>query len=565
MSETKKHNSNKRKNIFTLLRIFGIVILSNFVLSYYFVRMDLTTEKRYTLAPSTIKLLEKLDDVVYLKIYLNGDLNPSFTRLKNETKEILDQFRAHTDNLIEYEFINISESGNKEEISNIEKQLYDKGIVPEQVIDRKKQKTSESLIWPGALVSYRGKERAWQIFKGQLGVEREASINNSVNELEYGLTNTIRLLQSKRTTEVTFIEGHGELDTLQQYDFMRALGEYYTVTRTQLKYNSLRGSSAIVIAQPDSAFTEKEKFVIDQFVMNGGKVLWLLDPIEINMDTFRLKGFSIGLSNHHNLEDLLFKYGVRLNPVLVQDLNCSYIPVNVGFRAGQPNFQMFPWIYNPLVLSDVEHPIVRNLDLIKFQFVSSLDTISSAKGIKKTILLRTSRYSKLQPTPARISMAIVKFPAKEDQYRNPYQPIACLLEGSFESNYKNRLSNAMYARDSIFKIKDQSVPTKMIVVADGDVSRNDLVSGMPPVLGYDKYMRQTFSNKTFLLNCMNYLLDDEGLLQLRAREVKLRLLDKKKITNHETKWQLINVALPLGIVIVFGLVQFYLRKRRYAK
>ncbi len=561
---TKKITGNKRKDITSFFMIFLIIIMGNFVFSYWFKRLDLTSEKRYTLAPSTIKLLKNLNDVVYLKVYLSGDLNPSFTRLKNEAKEILDEFRAYSNNLVEYEFININESGNKEEINNIEKQLYDKGIVPEQVIDRKKQKTSESLIWPGANVSYRGKEKVWQIFKGQLGVEREQSINNSVNELEYGLTNSIRMLQSNRNTEVTFIEGHGELDTLEQYDFMRSLGEYYTVTRTELKFNALRGCAAIVIAKPDSSFTEKEKFIIDQYVMNGGKVLWLIDPIEINMDTFRLKGFSLGFANNHNLEDLLFRYGVRLNPVLAQDMNCSFIPVNVGFRAGQPNFQMFPWIYNPLVLPDADHPIVKNLDLIKFQFLSTLDTVS-AKGIKKTILLHTSKYTKTQPTPARISMAIVKFPAKEEQFRNSFQPIACLLEGSFQSNFKNRLSSAMYARDSIFKIKDQGVPTKMIVVADGDVSKNDLVQGMPPTLGYDKYMRQTFANKTFLLNCVNYLLDDEGLLQLRAREVKLRLLDKKKINNQQTKWQLINVALPLGVVILFGLIQFYLRKRKYAR
>lgn len=566
MVNEKKHTgTNKKRDITNFLMVAAIVVLANFVFSFYFKRFDLTAEKRYTLAPSTMKLLKNLDDVVFFKVYLDGDLNPDFTRLRNETKELLDVFRAYSNNQIEYEFINPLENPNKDETEKIERQLYEKGVIPEEVTDRKNKKTTKSYIYPAALVTYKGKEIPWQIFKRQLGISPEVAINNSVQDLEYGLTNSIRKLQAKGKTEITFLEGHGELDTLRQYDFMRSIGEYYSVSRVAINHNldALKGSSAIVISQPDSAFDDKDKFIIDQFIMKGGKVLWMIDPVYINYDTLRIKGFTLGLNNDLNLDDMLFKYGVRLNPVLVQDMQCGFLNINVGFKNGQPNFQLFPWLYHPLILSDVDHPVVKNLDLIKFEFLSTLDTVS-AKGIKKTILLRSSRYTKTQPTPARIGLAMVKFTPKEDQFHNSYQSVACLLEGSFSSVFSNRLPSAIL-NDSTIAFRDKGVPTKMIVIADGDVAKNDIRPGVGPLaLGFDRNTGQTFANKTFLLNCINYLVDDEGLLQLRAREVKLRLLDKKKIANHETKWQIINIALPLGIIIVFGLIQFYLRKKKYA-
>jgi ABC-2 type transport system permease protein len=570
MVKEKKHTTgNKRKDIINFVMTAAIVILANFVFSFYFKRFDLTTEKRYTLSESTRKLLKDLDDVVYLKVYLQGDLNPDFTRLRNETKEILDEFRAYSKNQIDYEFINPTENPDKAEVEKIEKQLYDKGIVPEQVIDKSKkgQKVTETLLWPGALVTYRGRELPWQIFKRQEGggFTTEMSVNNSVQELEYGITNAIRKLQSPKKPSVTFIEGHNELDTLRQYDFMRSLGEYYNVNRTAINHNleALYGTDLIVISKPDSAYDEKDKFLIDQFIMKGGKALWMIDPVYLNMDTFRLKQFTLGFSNDLNLTDMLFKYGVRLNPVLIQDLQCATIPVNIGFKNGQPNYKPFQWLYSPLIMPDIDHPIVKNLDMIKLDFAGTIDTIST-KGIKKTILLHSSRYTKLQPTPARVALAMVQFKPKESQFNSPYQPVACLLEGEFSSNYENRLPQAIM-NDTAIAFKAHGKKTKMIVVSDGDIARNEIERRRGPLaLGYDRYTGQTFANKTFLLNCVNYLLDDEGLLQLRAREVKLRLLDKKKIDGKEGKWQMITIALPLGIVILFGMLQFYLRKRKYA-
>lgn len=569
VTEKKTTSSAKRRDVIALLVLAAIIVLLNFLGSFYFKRFDLTSEKRYTLAESTKKLLSALDDEVYLKVYLNGDFNPGFTRLRNEAKEILDEFRAYSNKQVQYEFITPGEGATPEETNNIERQLYEKGLIPEELTQRGKDKTTQTRIWPGAILSYKGKETVWQIFTRQTpGIDVETSINNSVEELEYSLTNSIRKLQRTKKAEVTFIQGHNELDTAQQYSFMRALSEYYTVNITDItpgkELTAFKGSDAIVISKPDSAFTDKEIYTIDQYIMKGGKVLWLVDPVLTNLDSLR-KGFTLGISNSLNIEEMLFKYGVRLNSILVQDMQCSYLKINTGFPNGQAKFELLPWVYSPLVLPEIDHPIVKNLDLIKFDFLSTLDTISSARGIKKTILLKTSKYTRTQPTPARISLAMTKMKLKESQFINSYQPIACLLEGEFTSFVENRLPSVLL-NDTNFKHIDHGKATKMIVVADGDVARNDYNrnNGQVYPLGFDRNTQQIFANKTFLLNCVNYLLDEEGMLQLRSREVKLRLLDKKKINLQRSKWQFINVAMPLLLVIGFAISQFYIRKRKYA-
>jgi ABC-2 type transport system permease protein len=562
-------SGNKKRDITSLLILLAIVILVNFISSFYFQRFDLTSEKRYTLAESTRKLLKDLDDEVYLKIYLSGDFNPAFTRLRNEAREILDEFRAYSKNQIQYEFITPGEGITKQETNNIEKQLYDKGLVPEDITIRSRDKTTQTRIWPGAIVSYKGKETVWQIFNRQSpGIDMETSVNNSVEELEYSLTNAIRKLQRTDRPEVTFLEGHGEADTLRQYSFMQSLFEYYDVNKTAIakghELKALEGTDALIITQPDSAFTDREKFVIDQFIMRGGKVLWLIDPVSTNLDSLK-QGFTIGINRPLNIEDMLFKYGARLNPILVQDLQCGYLKMNVGYQNGQPILKLLPWLYSPLILADNDHPIVKNLDLVKFDYTSTVDTIASAHGIKKTILLHTSKNTKTQPTPARIHLGMARMRARESQFINSYQPVAVLLEGEFNSFVEYRLPSALL-NDSNFKYLDKGKKTKMIVVADGDVACNAVLRNTGQVfpLGFDRNTQQTFANKTFLLNCVNYLLDDEGLLQLRSREVKLRLLDKKKITLQRSKWQFMNVGIPLLLIIGFAFVQFYIRKKKYS-
>ncbi|MBS1651908.1 MAG: gliding motility-associated ABC transporter substrate-binding protein GldG [Bacteroidetes bacterium] len=564
-NEKQKLNHLKKKNILVFFGWLLVVILLNFLSTLVFKRFDLTSEKKYTLAETTKKLLASLDDEVYFKVYLQGDFNPAFTRLKNETKEMLDEFRAYSKNNIQYDFIKPGDGLTQEEKTNLEKQLYEKGLIPEEITTRANNKVQQNLIFPGAIVNYKGREGVWQIFKRQIGISADECINNSVEELEYSLTNTIRKLQRIKKTEVTFIQGHSELDTLEQYDFMRSLSEYYNVNRTFIngKLNALDGSDGIIITAPDSAFSDKDKFIIDQYIMKGGKVLWLLDMVNVNRDTLKLKGYSLGLTKKLNIEDMLFKYGVRVNPVIVQDLQCAQIPINVGFSKGQANFKLFPNFFSPLIMPEGNHPITRNLDLIKTEFCNTIDTIKN-KGIKKTILLKTSRYTKVQPAPARISLQLLTFRPQENLYNNSYQPLACLLEGEFNSFVEFRLPNSLLG-DTNFKYIDKGKNTKMIVVANGEIARNDVnnSTGQFREMGYDKYTNQFFANKTFLLNCVNYLLDDEGLLQLRTREVKLRLLDKKKVALHKTKWQFINVAVPLLLLTAFAILQFFLRRKKF--
>lgn len=568
VKENTHSNANRRKDVAKFVALAIIVLLLNFSGYFYFKRFDLTSEKRYTLAESTKALLKNLDDEVLVKVYLNGDVNAGFSRLKNEAREILDEFRAYSNNQIEYEFINLGDGLSKEETTNIERQLFEKGLIPEGVTVKTKEKTTQATIWPGALVSYKGRETVWQIFTRQSpGIDPETCINNSVEELEYSLTNTLRKLQRRKKPEVTFLQGHYEPDTLRQYEFMRALSEYYNVNHTRIvrgrELGTFSGTDALIITKPDTSFTDREKYVIDQYIMNGGKVLWLIDPVQTNTDSLR-RGFTIGINRPLDIEEMLFKYGVRLNPVLVQDLQCGYLTINTGFTKGQPKFDLFPWPYSVLSLPNSDHPIVKNLDLIKFDYVSTLDTIS-AKGIKKTILLTTSRYTKTQPTPARVYLGMVQMKPRESQFINSYQPLAVLLEGSFHSFAENRLPTALL-NDTTLNYKASGKPTRMIVVADGDVAINEvnMATRQPFPLGFDRNTRQNFANKTFLLNCVNYLLDDEGMLQLRAREVKLRLLDRKKIVQQRGKWQFVNVALPLLVVGGIALLQFYSRRKRYA-
>jgi len=563
-------SSRKKKDLTAFAMILAIVLLVNYSGSVFFKRFDLTSEKRYTLSESTRLMLSDLDDVVNIKIYLSPHVNAGFSRLRDESREILDEFRAWAGNNIQYEFITPGEGVSQEEAVNIERQLFKKGIQPEGVMMRENGKTTQTTIWPGALVTFKGKETVWQIFtRATPDMDPDVAINNSIEDLEYTLTNSIRKLQRTKKPEVTFLTGHHELDTLEQFQFMTALSEYYNVNYTRIfpgrELSTFEGTDALVISKPDTTFSDKELFVIDQFIMKGGKVLWMLDPVQTNLDSLKY-GFTIGLNRPMGIEELLFKYGVRLNPVLLQDMQCGKLRMNVGLLKGQPRFELFDWLYHPVITGDNSHPINKNLDAVKFEFCSTLDTIASAKGIKKTILMASSRHARVQHTPARVYLGMVQTKWKKEQFKESRLPVACLLEGQFSSFVEFRLPDTLL-NNGDFNYRDHSVPTKMIVVADGDVARNDVQrsNGQVFPLGFDRNTQYIYGNKTFLLNCMNYLLDDQAMLQLRAREVKLRLLDKEKVSAGRSKWQLINIGLPLVSIAVLAFIQAWWRQRKYSK
>ncbi len=556
----------KRQSIFALVASIVIIVLINFSGSFLFKRLDLTSENRYTLSDATIELLKGLNDVAYFKIYLEGeDLDANYKRLRTETREMLDEFRVYAGDNVQYEFVNPSESTDKNERYEVYNLLAKKGLQATTLSQNDKDVTTQKVLFPGAIITYQERETPVQLLKSQLGYSQEVNINSSIQGLEYEISNAIRKLCVSKKPKVAILAGHGELTEIWIRDFIVSLEEYYEVTLNKINENfkGLENKDALIIAQPDSLFSEKDKFVIDQFIMHGGKVLWLIDPINADMDSLKDKPVIFGIPNELNLEDQLFKYGVRLNSNLVMDVQAAPIPMITGAVGNQNQRSLLPWYFFPLSFPISKHPIVNNLNAVKLDFVSTLDTVK-ATNVRKTILLTSSKYSRTLNSPVRISLEVLQKEPEEKQYSKSFLPLAVLLEGNFESLYKNRIPPAI-AHDSAIDFREKSVETKMIVVADGDVCKNQVQKNTQNVypLGYDRFSGQTFGNKNFLLNCMNYLLDNSGLISVRSRELKLRLLDKKEIENRKTNIQIANVSLPIILVIIIGLLQFLVRKKRW--
>jgi ABC-2 type transport system permease protein len=578
----KNRKNIKQSQILQLFLVVVIIVVANLVSGVYFTRFDLTSEKRYTLSDATKEILTNLDDIVFFRVYLDGEFPAGFKRLRRETKEMLDEFRALNKN-IQYEFINPSASENTEERNNTYQLLMEQGLSPTNLQVKTKTGIDQQLIFPGALLTYRNNQMPIELLDAQINVPPEAVLNNSIQNLEFKFANAIFKLSRKNKPRIAFIEGHGELNERETYDIATTLQTDYIVERVSIneQVNSLVNRSltdsvneeylitpkfaAIIIANPDSTFSGKDKFIIDQYIMYGGKVLWLIDPVLASMDSIQTAESTVAIENQLDLDDLLFTYGVRMNKNLVMDLNAMPIPIRTGQMGSQPQIDFFPWYYFPVVTPTSQHPIVRNLNTIKTQFVSSLDTLRTA-GIKKTVLLKTSPYSRVVPVPAVVSLALTRQQPDERLYPGPPKTIAVLLEGSFTSNYKNRIPPSL-ANAKEIGFKEVSEPTSMIVISDGDLIRNQfhIPQGYPLPLGYDQYTRETFGNKEFLLNAINYLTDGPGLISIRSRELKLRLLDKTKINNSRIQWQIVNVVAPVLIIVLLGAILIWLRKRKYSR
>ncbi|MFZ4399058.1 MAG: gliding motility-associated ABC transporter substrate-binding protein GldG [Bacteroidales bacterium] len=574
-----KKRNLKRNNITQIIYSLIIILLINVIGSFVFTRFDLTAEKRYSLSPATKNLLYNLDDIVYFKIYLDGDFPSGFKRLSNSTKEMLDEFRAYNSK-IQYEFIDPNAITDKKQRNDMYKLLVEKGIQPTNIQLKQKGGTSQQIIFPGAEVTYKTQTLPLQLLINQMGIESEDVLNNSIQALEYNISNVIRKLSVRIKPKIAIIEGHGELNKFAMYDITSSLSEYYDVERIRLdeKINKLTQRKisdtsetkitniykAIIIAKPDSLFSEKDKFIIDQYIMYGGKVLWLIDPVFASMDSLNNTAQTVGITNEINLSDQLFRYGVRLNTNLIMDISALPIPIVTGKVGNQPQTSFLPWYFFPIITPTSNHPIVKNLNALKTEFVSSIDTIDN--GIKKTILLTSSKYSRLINTPVVIDLGILRKDPEERLFNKPFQPIAVLLEGEFLSNFAQRLSAEISQSDKIAFL-EKSRPTKMIVVSDGDMIKSQFhyAKGFPLPLGYDQYTRQMFGNKEFILNCMNYLCDDSGLITVRSRELKLRMLDKTKIEKSKLRWQIVNVVFPIIITIILGIIIIILRKRRYTR
>lgn len=560
-----------------------VVVLANIIGSYVYTRFDLTSEKRYTLSEATQQMLSEIDDLVFFRVYLHGDFPAGFKRLERETRDMINEFRAFNQN-IEYRFINPAETKDADERNKIYRQLMEKGLEPTDLQVRTADGTSQKIIFPGALVTYKGKEIALSLLTSQRGTPPDEILNSSVENLEFAIADAIRKLVSQRRPKIAFIEGHGEFDRNQTADARAALNDYYVVERIRIdgKLNSLSERKmidslntgiinkyeVIIIAGPDSAFSEKDKFIIDQFIMRGGKILWLVDPVFASMDSLQLNSETMGTAKDLNLTDMFFKYGFRLNNELVMDLKALEIPIKTGQIGDQPKFDFFPWYYFPIITpQSATDPIVRNLNAIKTEFVSSVDFVKSPAEVEKNVLLASSEYSRTVRAPVLITLDMLGQPVDDRRYNRQYIPVAARIEGKFESLYKNRIPSEVAQNEDI-DFREASLPTRMIVFADGDVIRNQMQLSqgnyLPLPLGYDKYTGQQFGNKDFILNAMNYLTDDSGLISIRSRELKLRLLNKTKIDSERIRWQVLNVLAPVVLIILCGLVQAAIRRKRYA-
>ena len=570
----------KHKSIFINIIL---LIAINIIASNIYFRLDLTEEKKYSLNDATKEILNSIDDIIYVKVYLNGDLPAGFIRLKNSCQETLDEFRNHN-TLLEYQFIDPNDGDNLENRKNIYKELSENGLDPTNLEIKTNNSNSEQIIFPGAIIYYKGRSQSLNLLQNQIGTNPEKVLNNSVESIEYELTNAINKLITNHKPKIAFLDGHNELDELETADITHSLGlvkgslsEYFKIDRIDIKEYELDENNspslsnqikrllqykALIIAKPTKAFTEVDKFLIDQYIMNGGKTMWFLDGVAMDMDS--LKGnepFSMAVPLDLNLTDLLFKYGVRVNYDLVMDFQADQIPVIVGYQGNVPQQQLLPWFYHPIIIPKNKQSIVKNLDGIKSAFVSTLDTVK-ATGIKKIPLLFSSPYSKIVRAPHRVSLSILEKEPNIEQFNAGEKPIAYLLEGEFQSAFQNRIA----PNNESLKPKLTSLSNKMIVFGDGDIIKNHVSSSRNAFpLGYNKFSKSQFNgNKQLIVNALNYLItENENLINIRAKEVNLRLLNKSEIKNNRLKWQLINTLLPLAIItliiVIFGLV----RKRQY--
>lgn len=545
-----------------ILAILGVIVLLNVLASFVFFRLDLTEEKRYSISDATKKLLGNLDKEILIKVYLGGtELPGGFERLKRAVNETLDEFQVYGGTRIDFRTIDPNAENDTKKREEFYAELMKKGMEPTRVIDTKNGRQVENIVFPYASVSYEGKEVPVLLLKGTEGRTAQEKLNQSYENVEYELANAIRKLTLKEKKKIGLLAEFTKLKPVSFADLITSLQERYDLFIIDAKQSpTFQGLDALILPKPDFPVDDSTKYKIDQYVMNGGRALFFVDGLKVD---------SVGLEGTYaqplelNLTDLFFKYGVRINSNIVKDgASSAAIPMVVGNMGDKPNIQPIPYRFFPVINNFGKSLITNNLDLIFCRYVASIDTVQ-ALGVNKTPLLMTTPYTKVLNAPALVTYNEAHTETQQDDYNGGVKTIAYLLEGKFESLYKNRLlpSDPNYA-----SFKAESVPTKMLVCSDGDLIVNDLSpkTGNPLPLGFDKTTQHVFGNKDFVLNAIDYMIDENGVIQARGKEIKLRPLDKLRTRDERTKWQIINIALPLGIVILFGIILFMLRKRKFA-
>ncbi|MGC9353091.1 MAG: gliding motility-associated ABC transporter substrate-binding protein GldG [Mariniphaga sp.] len=547
---------------FFLLIVF--VVSGNFLY-----RFDLTADKRYSLSSVSANLAKKLEHPVEMELYLAGKLEPGLRKLQQEVLEKIAVLNVYSPENIRVRMTDPYAIGNSEKREEFIDNLISKGIQPTNFRQQTDQGVSIRLIFPGAAIRYNGKETAVNFLKYNPDFSHEANFNHSDESVEFELANAFQKLMRTRRSSVAFLEGHGEADRYRVYDFASALAEDFQVRRfpTDTLAANPKAADILIIADPVEPFSEKDKFNIDQYIMQGGKVIWLIDPVQVSVDSLSKGHQTLAFPRDLNLNDQLFRYGVRLNYELLQDVECARLRVNTAPPGTPPQFTLHPWYYSPLLVPADSHPLSRNLNRVFTEFVSSIDTISGNPQVRKKVILSTSPYARTVKSPSTVSLRNIDNPPARELFNQSFIPVGVILEGTFTSVFKNRMLETLGIPFS--QVMPESHPTKMVVIADGGIATNHVdYSTNPPRIqevGFDRVSGQTFGNKEFLLNTVYYLKDENGIMQLRNRTQKMRLLDKVRLREEKPFWQWLNVLLPLVIAGLWGIVYNFIRRRRFTR
>ena len=547
----------KARNIVIVLFVVGLLNL----LAYLFViRVDMTDDKHYSLSEASIELLCKTEASIDITLFLQGDLNAGFERLQRATKETIEEMSVHSD--IHFSIEDLQSSYSKEEAERM-------GMRPIVIHEREQDgKTAQTTIYPYALIQYKGKKAVVSLLKNTRGLSGEENLNASIEQMEFAFMEALSLLLQTETPRIAIIEGHGEPDETHTYDLMTALSRYFQVDRGQISgidsivdAHILDDYRAILILAPQTPFSDQERFIIDQYLMRGGSILWAIDGIRLSEEVLQQEGFTPIIPLDLGLSEMFFRYGIRINPALVQDIQCLPIPVNVSSDPEQPNLQPMPWTYAPLLLTSQGSPITRNMGQVMSTFVSPIEAVGGEDGIEKRVLLATSTASCLTATPGKVDLNDMN--PDIEQFKYQYIPIAVSLEGVFPSAYAHRMMPDGIASDE--KIRKQSTPTRQIVIASGSIVINETQKGQILPMGYDRYSGMQFSNRDMIVNCLLWLTDSEGLINLREKDITLRLLNDKRAHDERLTVQLISTISPIAILALVGVVVMIIRKRKYQK
>lgn len=533
-------------------------------------RIDLSSDKRYSISDQTKRLLKSAEKTIDITVFLDGDLNPGFQRLKTSTRDMLEEMSVYAKKDIEVSFENPSKANNETERLKRYAELEAQGMTPTAIYERDKEgKAIQKIVFPWIKISSGEKTVYVNLLKNIRGNSGEENLNISIENLEFEITDGIRRVLNNEVTRIAFLEGHGELNEAETYSVSKILSRYFQIDRGVLADDAsvLDGYRAVIIANPSQAFSESDKYIIDQYIMRGGRVLWLLDGVKLAAENLSTTGISPAIELDLNLSDQLFKYGVRLAPVLLQDIQSVQVPVNIAPQGAEPQFEPAPFYYAPLLLASYQHPITRNITEVKAAFASAIEPVGENKELKNHLLLASSDNTHIVTTPATIEMSETPDPNDKNYFNEAYVPVAMLSEGIFQSNFANRMTPPNLKNTA--PVLQKSMATRQIFVADGDIIRNETngVASDSTTLpaGFDRYMNRQFGNPDFIRNAVLYLTDEEGWLELRSRTLRLRLLNKNIVTEQRLFWQIINVATPVVLVLIAGLIYHRRRKRIYGR